>query len=82
MGMGNKDRRYNDTEGMRARKGARPCRECEVVDFKDTHLLRRFLSAQGKIYSRKRVSNCSQCQRKVTLAVKRARFMGLLSYTG
>ena len=41
----------------------------------------RSLTNRGKIFSRKRSGNCAHCQRKVNLAIKRARFMGLLPYT-
>ncbi|MGE0707165.1 MAG: 30S ribosomal protein S18 [Planctomycetota bacterium] len=59
----------------------RGCRDCHFIDYKDMGTLRRYISAQGKIYSRKRGSTCAKCQRLVTLAVKRARFMGILSHT-
>ena len=57
------------------------CRDCHFIDYKDQPTLRRFTSPQGKLFSRKRASNCAKCQRLVKLAVKRARFMGILSYT-
>lgn len=51
------------------------------VDYKDVETLKRFLTPYGRIMPN-RVSNLSaKSQRKVALAVKRARFMGLLPYT-
>ncbi len=67
--------------GKRGKGGKREGRVCHYVDYKDVPSLRRNMSAHGKIYSRKRGANCSKCQRLTTQAIKRARFMGLLSYT-
>lgn len=50
------------------------------VDYKDTETLRRLLSGNGKILSRKRTGISAQEQRMVAAAVKRARFMALLPY--
>jgi small subunit ribosomal protein S18 len=63
------------------RRGRRKNNDCHFVDYKDTGSLRRTMSAQGKLHSRKRGQNCAKCQRLVAQAVKRARFMGILSYT-
>ncbi|MBZ9578343.1 30S ribosomal protein S18 [Patescibacteria group bacterium] len=51
------------------------------IDFKDTELLRKFISGLGKIRARKRTGICSKHQRKLAKAIKRARSLGLLSYT-
>ncbi len=67
------------TEPRRSR--GKKCKACQYVDYKDTPSLRRFVSAHGKLYSRKRAQTCARCQRMIARAVKRARFMGLLSYT-
>lgn len=62
------------------------CRFCrdkvEQIDYKDIHILQKLVTAQGKLYSRKRSGNCAKHQRQVSQAVKRARFLGLLSYVG
>jgi len=50
------------------------------VDYKDVDILKKFLSPNAKIMSRKRTGLSANNQRKVALAVKRARFMGLLAY--
>ncbi len=52
----------------------------EEIDYKDTALLQRLISAQGKLFSRKRTGLSAECQRKVALALKRARFMALMPY--
>lgn len=50
------------------------------VDYKDTETLRKFLTPVGKIMPAKRSGVCRKSQRKLALAVKRSRFMGLLPY--
>ena len=52
----------------------------KYIDYKDTELLKRFLSPNGRIMSRKRTNVTSKNQRKLALAIKRSRFMGLLPY--
>jgi small subunit ribosomal protein S18 len=51
------------------------------VDYKDIDELRRMMTPNGKIYSRKRLGTSAGEQRRVAKAIKRARFMGLLPYT-
>ncbi len=51
------------------------------VDYKDVETLRRMMSPNGKIYGRKRLSVNGKDMRKISQAVKRARYMGLLPYT-
>ena len=62
------------------------CRFCKaqmrIIDYKDMETLRKLLTGQGKMFARKRSGNCAAHQRSVKVAVKRARMMGLLPYTG
>ena len=62
------------------------CRFCRLgvteVDYKDVQGLSKLTTAQGKLFSRKRSGNCAKHQRSARRAVKRARFIGLLPYTG
>jgi small subunit ribosomal protein S18 len=51
------------------------------VDYKDTNLLRRFISDRGKIRSRGNTGTCAQHQREVAVAIKTARELALLPYT-
>jgi len=51
------------------------------VDFKSVDELRRMMTPNGKIYSRKRLALTAREQKSVALAIKRARFMALLPYT-
>lgn len=50
------------------------------IDFKETELIRRFISSQMKIIDPKHTGVCAKHQRKLAQAIKRARFMGLLPY--
>jgi len=52
----------------------------EEIDFKDVKTLKRFISGLGKIRSRKKTGTCAKHQRKLAQAIKRARYLGLLSY--
>ena len=50
------------------------------VDYKDTETLRKLVSGNGKILSRKRTGVTAMDQRMISQAVKRARFMALMPY--
>lgn len=56
--------------------------KCKLVDYKFVEPLQKLVTAQGKIFSRKRGGQSAQCQTLVKLAVKRARFLGLMPYVG
>ncbi|MDA0713497.1 MAG: 30S ribosomal protein S18 [bacterium] len=51
------------------------------VEYQNTEVLRRFLSPEGKILPSRRTGLIAKNQRKVTLAIKRARMIGLLPFT-
>ena len=53
----------------------------ERIDYKDTALLRKFISDRGKIRARRVTGVSSQQQRQIARAVKNAREMALLAYT-
>ena len=53
----------------------------EYVDYKDTALLRKFISDRGKIRSRRVTGLTVQQQKQVARAIKNAREMALLPYT-
>ena len=52
----------------------------EAVDYQDVASLQKMVSAQGKLYGRKRTGTMAHFQRELKLAVKRARFLALLPY--
>ena len=49
------------------------------IDFRDTIVLRRFISGLGKIRKRGKTGLCATHQRKISTSIKRARHIGLLS---
>ena len=51
------------------------------IDYKQADDLRRFLTPNGKIQSRKKTGLSAREQRMVAQAIKRARYIGLLPYT-
>jgi small subunit ribosomal protein S18 len=53
----------------------------ELIDYKDTKTLSRFVTDRGKIVPKRNSGLCAKWQRKVAVAIKRARFMGLLPYS-
>ncbi|HEY0010932.1 MAG TPA: 30S ribosomal protein S18 [Candidatus Paceibacterota bacterium] len=52
----------------------------KFIDYKDVPYLRQFMSPHAKIMGKKRTNTSASRQREVALAVKRARYMGLLPY--
>ncbi|KAF0336418.1 30S ribosomal protein S18 [Pediococcus acidilactici] len=52
----------------------------EYIDYKDTELLKRFISERGKILPRRVSGTSAKNQRRLTIAIKRARIMGLLPF--
>lgn len=50
------------------------------IDYKDTQLLRRYISSYAKIVPRRRSGVCAKHQRKLARAIKRARVMALLPF--
>jgi small subunit ribosomal protein S18 len=56
------------------------CKEKKNPDFMDSETLKKFISERGKISSRQRSGICSKHQRKLTVAIKRARLLALLPF--
>jgi len=81
-----RDRNKDAKGGFGGRRG-RPkvCHFCKekiaYIDYKDTALLRRFVSDRGKIRARRVTGSCARHQRDIALAVKNAREIGLMAYT-
>jgi len=51
-----------------------------AADYKNTNLLKRYVSSFGKIVSSKRSGLCAMHQRKISAEIKRARVMALLPF--
>ena len=57
------------------------CGKDNVIDYKDTAKLRKYISESGKILPRRITGTCSTHQRALTVAIKRARHLAMLPYT-
>lgn len=81
MNRGKRTRRTRS--GLRSRK-KRMSRLSEngivFADFRDTKMLVRYLSEQGKIVPRRTSGNTVQQQRQLAMAIKRARHLALLPF--
>ncbi|WP_417916942.1 30S ribosomal protein S18 [Candidatus Electronema sp. JC] len=65
------------------RKVCRFCAEkMQEVDYKDVKMLRNFVTERGKIVPKRIYGTCARHQRQLTEAVKRARHLALLPYSG
>lgn len=63
------------------RKYCQFCKDkTEYIDYKDTQLLRKYITDRGKIKPRRVTGACTQHQHDVAMAVKRAREMALVPY--
>ena len=63
------------------RKYCQFCKEdAEYIDYKDTQMLRKYVTDRGKIKPRRVTGACTQHQRDIANAVKRAREMALMPY--
>ncbi|MCW5207289.1 30S ribosomal protein S18 [Desulfobulbus sp. US2] len=64
-------------------KFSRFCADKEVViDYKDVKVLKGFVTERGKIIPKRIYGTCAAHQRQVTEAIKRARHLALMPYTG
>jgi small subunit ribosomal protein S18 len=53
----------------------------EIIDYKDPGKLRRYVTERGKIEPRRKTGTCARHQRRLTVAIKRARQIALLPFT-
>ena len=78
-GRGGKDagKRYF----FRRRKVCKFCADkIDYIDYKDVKLLSAFVPERGKVLPRRMFGTCAEHQRKLTLAIKRARNIALLPF--
>ena len=65
------------------RKVCRFCADSKIIiDHKDSRSLKYFITERGKIIPRRITGTCAKHQRRLTLAIKRARAIALLPYVG
>ena len=50
------------------------------IDYKDVQMLKKFLDPHARLLSRRKTGVSAKNQRRLALAVKRARYLGLLPY--
>ena len=56
------------------------CGKNNVIDYKDTAKLKKYISERGKILPRRITGTCAKHQRALTVAIKRARHVALMPY--
>ena len=72
---------------IRRRSGGRRkvCRFCTdknlKADYKDVRILQSFITESGKIVPSRTSGNCAKHQRKLAIAIKRARLLALLPFS-
>jgi small subunit ribosomal protein S18 len=67
---------------QRRRKVCAFCLEkAKAIDYKDISMLRRYVTERGKIRSRRKTGTCAKHQRRLAVAIKRARHLALLPFT-
>ena len=61
------------------------CKFCENKDndfnYKNERKWRSFITERGKIIPRRMTGTCAKHQRKLTVTIKRARYMAILPFT-
>lgn len=80
-----KDSSYDDKNPNKFKKESKKvCVFCaeksEVIDYKNSAKLRKYMTEKGKIIPRRTTGVCAKHQRELTTAIKRARVMALLPY--
>ena len=88
MPMGRRNSRDADSERGNRRdttelppllkKGAKYLEGVKDIDYKDSELLRKFMTERGKIMPRRITGTSALQQRQIQRAIRRARVMGLL----
>ena len=79
--MAKTKRRPAPEKPVKTRKCVFCAKKDAVIDYKDTALLRTYISERGKIRARRVTGNCVQHQRDIAIAVKNAREVALLPLT-
>lgn len=92
MNNNNNERpRRNNRQGGRRRKVCNFCMNNKnpeartnpnfVIDYKNSDLLRKYISDRGKISPRRITGTCAKHQRELTVAIKRSRHVALLPFS-
>lgn len=82
---GDRRRSFRPRRGGPRRRN-RVCQFCvenaKSIDYKAVSLLRQYINDRGRILPRRRTAACAKHQRMLSRAIKRARHVALLPYTG
>lgn len=72
-----RERENNDLMPL-LKKGVKYLEGVKTIDYKDSELLRKFMTERGKISPRRITGTSAKQQRQVKAAIRRARVLGLL----
>lgn len=82
---GSRDNNTRRNSGRVRRSKKKVCVFCadkvDTIDYKDINKLRKYVTERGKILPRRISGNCAKHQRKLTIAIKKARNIALLPFT-
>ena len=87
--IGDEDRRGGKSLPKRGMKRTfyrkKECKLCKLkekeFDYRQIDMIRRYITEKGKIIPRRMSGNCAKCQRKIKIAIKRARNAALIQFT-
>ena len=79
--MKKRDERKNSPFGDRKKFCPFSQKNSPKIDYKDVKLLQRYISEKGKITPSRITNVSSNKQKELSKAIKRARFLSLMSYT-
>ncbi len=84
--MAYQNRPRRQSSGRRYYSRPRVCQFCtdpsSKIDYKQVDVLGRFVTEEGKIRPRRQTGTCAKHQRQLAKAIKRARHVALLPFTG
>jgi small subunit ribosomal protein S18 len=79
-----RQQRRNNFGGANNRNRKKVCQFCAdrnlKIDYKDTDLLKKYITERGKILPKRITGTCAMHQREVAKAIKRARTVALLPF--
>jgi small subunit ribosomal protein S18 len=80
-GDGDSDDRRGGGHYRRAPKVCAFCADKQLeIDYKQPDLLWRYLTSRGKIRPRRQTGSCAKHQRRLSVAIKRARHLALIPF--
>ncbi|ADR18430.1 30S ribosomal protein S18 [Calditerrivibrio nitroreducens] len=71
----------NARKKFQKKKSCRFCTDKIEIDYKDSVLLRQFVTERGKILPRRLTGTCTKHQRRLATAIKTARIIALLPFS-